>query len=500
MRRYGLILGWTLALYGLSCAPGLLWQDSGLIQYRVLNTDISGFLGLALSHPLYYLLGIASKCVPVGQIAFKVNLISALLGAVTVANLWLLVRMLTTRSTPALVAAVTLAVSHTFWQHSSMAETYTLWSALFTAELVTLARYTQTKKVSYLYYLGLFNGLAMAVHMLAAIALVVYLGWIALLWRRRCVSGRQVALIAALWIIGCLPYEVLCVQDYLQRGDLLGTASSALFGDQWRGQVLNASITGRLVAENLMLWALNFPTPNVVLAGVGLVYLVRLRQTEAMALPILILSLLFLAFAFRYTVVDRYAFFIPFYILVSVMMGLGADAVLTRFPRRWLAGAMVAAAILPVGLYALAPAMARAGHLDLRTRGDVPYREDLEFFITPWKTWCYGPERFATEVLSAVGQDAVIYADLTTVGPLLIRQQTEALRPDVAIVSASVHSPGAPAFNAETLARILRARPAYVVSAKPGYCPKFVLDGYDLAKEGLVWRIRLREHRESPCW
>jgi hypothetical protein len=500
LRRYGLILCWTLALYGASCAPGILWQDSGLIQYRVINTDIKGFLGLALSHPLFYLLGICTKCIPLGQIAFKVNLISALLGAVTVANLWLLVRMLTTRPTSAIIAAVTLAVSHTFWQHSSMAETYTLWSALFTAELVALARYTQTRKVGYLYWLGLFNGLAMAVHMLAAISLVVYLVGIAVLWRRRCLLGRHVALIAALWIMGCLPYEVLCVQDYLQRGDLLGTVSSALFGNQWKGQVLNASVTGRLAAENLMLWALNFPTPNVALACVGLVCLARLRRTRAMALPILIMALLFLAFAFRYTVADRYAFFIPFYILVSAMTGLGADAVLTRFPRRWLGGAMVAAAILPMGFYALGPAMARAGHLDLKTRGDVPYRDDLEFFITPWKTWCDGPQRFATEVLGAVGRDAVIYADLTTVGPLLIRQQTEAFRPDVAIVSTSVHSPGAPAFNAETLVWILRARPVYVVSAKAGYCPRFVLDGYGLAKEGLVWRIRPVKHEENPCW
>jgi hypothetical protein len=448
---------------------------------------------------LFYLIGVGSKCIPFGQIAFKVNLISALLGAVTVANVWLLVRMLTTRSTPAIVAAVTLAVSHTFWQHSSMAETYTLWSALFTAELVALARYTRTRKVSSLYWLGLFNGLAMSVHMLAAIALVLYLGWVAVLWMRRCLSGRQVVLIAVLWVIGCLPYEVLCVQDYLQRGDLLGTVSSAAFGNQWRGQVLNSTITGRLVAENLMLWALNFPTPNVALAFVGLACLLRRRRTEAMALPILILALLFLAFAFRYTVADRYAFFIPFYVLVSAIVGLGADAVLTRFPRRWLAGAMVAAAILPVGFYAMAPTMARAGHLDLKTRGDVPYRDDLEFFITPWKTWCYGPQRFATEVLTGVGQDAVVYADLTTVGCLLVRQQTEALRADVAIVSTSVHSPGAPAFNAGTLAQILTARPVYVVSAKPGYCPQFILDGYDLAKEGLVWRIRLRERKESPC-
>ena len=52
--------------YGLGCAPGLLWQDSGLIQYRVLNHDMVGPFGLALAHPLFYVLALGAH--PLGWV------------------------------------------------------------------------------------------------------------------------------------------------------------------------------------------------------------------------------------------------------------------------------------------------------------------------------------------------------------------------------------------------------------------------------------------------
>ena len=54
-------LSWLVAgsvglLYLASLAPGLLWQDSAMFQLRVWQVDLTGRLGLALSHPLYIVL------------------------------------------------------------------------------------------------------------------------------------------------------------------------------------------------------------------------------------------------------------------------------------------------------------------------------------------------------------------------------------------------------------------------------------------------------------
>lgn len=74
------------------------------------------------------MIGIVVKNIPIGQLAYRINLISAVFGALTVANLFLLVRLWLGKFLPALIAAITLAVSWTFWQQAVISETYTLYT------------------------------------------------------------------------------------------------------------------------------------------------------------------------------------------------------------------------------------------------------------------------------------------------------------------------------------------------------------------------------------
>jgi hypothetical protein len=81
---YVVVLAAAGALYIATGAPGTLWQDSGMIQYRVWHNDIEGKLGLALAHPLFYILAIGAKYIPLGEFAHRVNLVSACAGAVAI--------------------------------------------------------------------------------------------------------------------------------------------------------------------------------------------------------------------------------------------------------------------------------------------------------------------------------------------------------------------------------------------------------------------------------
>jgi len=123
---YIAVLAAAGALYLLSCAPGVLWQDSGLIQYRLWHNDIEGKLGLALAHPLFYIIAIVAKYIPLGEFGYRVNLTNALISAFAVANLFLLLALWLRSILPAVVGAMTLALSHTFWQHAAMPEVYNL--------------------------------------------------------------------------------------------------------------------------------------------------------------------------------------------------------------------------------------------------------------------------------------------------------------------------------------------------------------------------------------
>ena len=478
----------TAVFYGVSCAPGPVWQDSGLIQHRVWHRDIEGSLGLAISHPLYYLVAIGAGCVPLGQFGHRVNLVSSAAGAVAVANLYLVVRLWLGRDLPAVLAAVTLALSHTFWRHASLAETYTLWTALFLGEMIVLLQYTKGKRVGYLYLLGLLNGLAIAVHMLAVIPLACYAVFVLVLAAGRSIRARHVLIMAGLWVLGALPLEYLIARNILAGGDLFGTLASVAFGDRWRGDVLNAHLSWRIIKENLLFAVLNFPTPNALLLLAGLH---ALGRTGARAFRVMVLALLvlFFVFAFRYTIPDRYAFFIPFYSLVAVLIGLGVHEMQSRFSGRTLAILLGAFALLPIPAYAAGPSLARQMDLALGTRGDIPYRDDYQYFLRPWKTGYTGAERFATEALEAVERGAIICADTTTVGPLLYVQEVNGVRPDVEVVTGIARTPGSPRITALTIDDLLERSPVYVVSVRQEYCPRFILDRYELAEAGLLWRV-----------
>jgi hypothetical protein len=490
-KSYFLVLIAAGVLYGISCAPGAAWQDSGLIQVRVWHGDIEGPLGLALSHPLYYLVAIGAKHFPVGEFGCRINCLSALFGAVTVANLYLLVRLWLGRNFPAAIAAITLGLSHTFWWHASIAETYTLWSAMFLGELICLLQYARTHRTRWLYLLGLLNGMAVAVHMLGSIPLACYIVFVTILLVRRAIRPKHAVVVVVLWIVGALPYEYLIARDILHTGDFVGTFSSAAFGSRWRANVLNTNMSWRFAGENLLFIGFNFPTPNALLFLAGCYGLRRVRPAVFRNV-VLAMGTLFLLFAFRYTVPDRYAFFIPFYCLAAMLIGLGAGEIVERTRHRAVPGVIAALSLLPAGVYAVAPQLAQRMNFWIATRQDIPYRNDYEYFLRPWKTGYAGAERFAAEALQSVERDAIIWADITTVSPLLYAQEVKGLRPDVQIISAIVSTEGAPTLTEQTIDALLAERPIYTVSRTPGYCPAFFLGRYSFDPAGVLWRVTER--------
>jgi hypothetical protein len=483
------VLGCALVLYVVSCAPGALWQDSGLIQYRIWHNDIEGLLGLALSHPLFYIIAIAVKYVPLGEFFYRINLVSAFAGAVTIANVFLLVRLWLNRNFPAAVAAVTLAVSHTFWSHAGIIETYTLWAAIFTIELIMLLQYVKTHRVAYLYWLGLLNGLAIAVHNLASIPFLCYAVFFITFLVKKNIRFRDLVIITFSWIIGALPYEYLIIKNIIQTGDVTGTLASAAFGIRWKVVVLNATLSEEIIRENFLFILLNFPTPNLLLFFAGLLGLYRVSSSRYFRNILLGLIVLFFIFAFRYNVPDRYAFFLPFYCMASIFVGLGTYLLKERVNRKVFAYLILLFCILPVGVYAVVPVLAEKMQFNLGTRDNIPYRNDYKYFLQPWKTGYRGAERFADETLDAVENKAIIFADSTTVAPLLLMQEVKGKRPDVKVVSGFISSKNAPSFNEHTIEQLLQGRAIYVVSQQPGYCPSFVLDNYNLVPSGLLWRV-----------
>jgi hypothetical protein len=231
-----------------------------------------------------------------------------------------------------------------------------------------LLQYTRNRRMHYLYWLGLLSGLSIAVHMLASIPLICYAVFVAFLLAKKEIHIRNLAIIILLWIVGALPYEYLIVKNIIQTGDLTGTLASAAFGHRWQAAVLNASLSIRIVKENFLYILLNFPTPNSLLIFAGCFGLFKMPPSRGFRNIILALTVLFFLFAFRYNVPDRYAFFIPFYCLVSILIGLGMDTLRTRKNLKVPVFLVLVFCVLPVGVYAALPPLAEKMRLISRKR------------------------------------------------------------------------------------------------------------------------------------
>jgi len=149
-----------LALYLCTLAPTLLPADAGEFQL------VAPLLGVAHppGYPLYTLLGKLFTFIPLGDLAYRVNLLSAVIGALTLALVSWSIHQLTPSPWPGLAAALALGGATTFWAQATTASIRGL-TALFTALILALAlAYGRAQAQRYLTALGLAFGLGISHH------------------------------------------------------------------------------------------------------------------------------------------------------------------------------------------------------------------------------------------------------------------------------------------------------------------------------------------------
>ncbi len=155
--------GLTLAAFGLyltTLAPTVLEADGGEFQFVPWLPGIAHPTG----YPLYVLLGwLWTHLLPLGEVAWRMNLLSAVLAAVAVGFTYTVARQMLdvvfpdtswgARIIAAMIAGTTFAVSQTFWSQAIIAEVYAL-HALFVAAILWLANSLSLR--------GVFTGLRSA--------------------------------------------------------------------------------------------------------------------------------------------------------------------------------------------------------------------------------------------------------------------------------------------------------------------------------------------------
>lgn len=474
---YILVFVAAALLYTITCAPALVWQDSGMIQYRVLNNDIKGGLGLALAHPLYYIISIGFKFIPWLNFPLKINLVSPLAAAFVIANIFLFLKLLLKQSAPAIIGALSLALAHTFWRHATIPETYNLYTAFLVLELIMLHLFFECGNKKYIYALFFVNGLSIATHMFGILPLAGYILFAIYLLKEKKLNLKDIIIIAFTWLLGTSPYLYLIIEHFIQTRDLSGTISSALFGNSWKSDVLNAKFTTKILAQNVLFLGLNFPTPNIALAVIGLISLNKYVH-RGFAGIIFALFAIFLAFASRYTVVDRYAFFIPFYCMTAIFIGIGSKWIMEKF--KPLTAIMFMLALLTIPVYFAAPMIAKKTGYSLGTRNDIPYRDDYKWFLQPWRTGYTGADKYAQQILTTLKPSSVLIADGTTLYPLAITQQAKGVGQEIIIYASHGSYNTTDKYSAQFLTD--KAKNKMLYSTRQNTARGFTI------KNGLIWR------------
>jgi hypothetical protein len=380
----------ALALYLRTLAPGVLGGDSGEFQFAAW---LGGFAH-PTGYPLYLMLGwLWTHMLPLHDPAWRMNAFSALWGGVAAGLIYLLaLRMLTQVdgihplnlkgrlsdqfsaveaashfqtgiSNPwdrilAIFAALTFAVTPTFWSQATLAEVYTLNAALVAAILLGLVTWGQTGSRRALYGAALLYGLSLAHHrttLLYLPAIAIFM-WLAI--RQQVTSSRVPAspclrvsvsqrdamrsprhlVILALLVLAPLliiplraphvPYFQIRVA--LDQTLQLYRPTLAGFIEHVSGQGFGSAlgVGGGAAARLKGMPALFVGELTVVGLALGLLGLIGLA---ARARPLLALTgLSFLAivgFNLVYGIGDIYGYYIPAYLIWVLWMALGLGVV-----------------------------------------------------------------------------------------------------------------------------------------------------------------------------
>jgi len=358
----------SLVLYVRTLAPSLLYGDSAEFQTIAYTLGI----GHPTGYPVYILLAKLFTFLPVGDIAYRVNLLSAVAAALTVSLVYLILRKLGARQVPAALSVFFLAFAALFWKHASIAEIYATSALCLAFILYSILTWKESENPRWLFAAGLLGGLSLGIHTTVALSGIAILLYLVLSIRQKA-DWLQAALGALFGIVIFLSsfffldhldssagYYNTAVRHALSVWEMTPADFDSpferlaflYFPPQFSGQF--SAVSSEQIQERLKEFFSNASWDLVIaLAGVVSLFIPRKNSTSRWreALLLLVAFTTFLFFAASYDVSDYYVFYIPAILLLIIAFGLGASAIneaisnITRLPN-FIPGVVVGVLIL----------------------------------------------------------------------------------------------------------------------------------------------------------
>jgi hypothetical protein len=140
-------------------------------------------------------------------------------------------------------------------------------------------------------------------------------------------------------------------------------------------------------------------------------------------------------FFIRYPVPDQFTFILPSLLLIALAAGVGLGWLMDRSVRwrRLAVGAGIVSILLPPLVYGLSLPLARAVVKGPVRSHQLPYRDELRYWLWPWKQDEHSARRFAQAAFEQAAPDGVIVPDSTSRYPLNVWQALTGQAPGVAV-------------------------------------------------------------------
>lgn len=162
---------WPVGLLGLlvcgaylkTLAPGLTWANGGADGGDLITAVVTGGVPHPSGYPTFLLLAEIFRHLPLGTLAFRMNLMSTVFGVYTVVALYFFLEKHLKAQPAALIATLAFAFSPLFWSQAVIAEVYTLHLA-FVITLLGMGYYFPNTAWHH-FLLGLSFGLGLGNHL-----------------------------------------------------------------------------------------------------------------------------------------------------------------------------------------------------------------------------------------------------------------------------------------------------------------------------------------------
>jgi hypothetical protein len=354
--------------YVRTLAPGVVAGNSAEYQY------VAPILGIPHStgYPLYILLGKAFTLLPVGSVAYRVNLLSAVAAALAVAAVYALVFRLTGRRMLGAALALVFGFASSFWSAALIAEVHTLNVAFIALDVLLLLRWAARQRTlpragvawSELRMFALVYGLSLAHHRMAILLAPAFAVYIVLIltarrYERQAANVDWRAPLALTVLIFLLP---LAFYTYIpiRGGQLLATsdpAVTAIYKDRMPEAILRGTVTANYrggwvgfvslvsgsdyatdvgldswvqLGERAILWAgtliAQYSMLGLLLGLLGAVVLCRRDWRTGLLFVLGYLSLV--GFALIYVGHGQiWYYFMPSYVFLAGFFGMAADSI-----------------------------------------------------------------------------------------------------------------------------------------------------------------------------